>query len=320
MQQFEIFGEGEKLNVSYPKLIAALKTLLSSSSGTTFPTSELQLGQSCYRSDLKKVYRLTQITPEIKWTLELDLSGDVAVVQNTVNTTGNQAIGGVKTFSSAVYGESFNGVYLRATATVANGTQRSLLIGQQSDGANRIILGLENDDSPVFWTYDAAGAYSGSVKIAAGKVTASGGFVGNVTGNVTGNVSGSSGSCTGNAATATKLVPGGTAGQILTSTGANSDPVWAAPPASPAAPVTKVFGRTGEVTLTAADVNTAMGYVPANPANVAPSTHSHNYAPMTAVVSIVKYEDTINRYIRYTRANGAVVDVKWANIAAGGGE
>ena len=36
-----------------------------------------------------------------------------------------------------------------------------------------------------------------------GTVTATGGVVGNVTGNVTGNVSGSSGSCTGNAATAT---------------------------------------------------------------------------------------------------------------------
>lgn len=38
-----------------------------------------------------------------------------------------------------------------------------------------------------------------------GTVSASGGFTGNLTGDVTGNVSGSSGSCTGNAATATRL-------------------------------------------------------------------------------------------------------------------
>lgn len=51
---------------------------------------------------------------------------------------------------------------------------------------------------------DAAGTISvNGVKFKGNKVTASGGFVGNLTGNVTGNVSGSSGSCTGNAASAT---------------------------------------------------------------------------------------------------------------------
>lgn len=67
--------------------------------------------------------------------------------------------------------------------------------------------------------------------------------------------------------------------------------------------------------MTGAQIISALGFTPAN------TNHTHSiYAPMTAIVSIVKYEDGINRYIRYTRANGTVVDVLWVNISAGGGE
>ena len=82
----------------------------------------------------------------------------------------------------------------------------------------------------------------------------------------------------------------------------------------PASGVLTFNGRAGAVALDALDVKNACGYVPANPANVAPVSHTHSYAPMTAVVSIVKYQDATYRYIRYTRANGAVVDVPWVNI------
>ena len=79
--------------------------------------------------------------------------------------------------------------------------------------------------------------------------------------------------------------------------------------------VSSVGGYTGAVT--AGQVATAA----ANGWGATPSFpgHTHSYAPMTAVVSIVKYEDGTNRYIRYTRANGAVVDVQWVNIADSGG-
>lgn len=69
----------------------------------------------------------------------------------------------------------------------------------------------------------------------------------------------------------------------------------------------------GVQTMTGNQIISALGFTPAA------SGHTHAYAPMTAVVSIVKYEDGINRYIRYTRANGAVVDVQWGNIYEGGG-
>lgn len=52
-----------------------------------------------------------------------------------------------------------------------------------------------------------------------GEIVANGGVRGNLTGNVTGNVSGSSGSCTGNAATATKATTATTATTAGTCTG-----------------------------------------------------------------------------------------------------
>ena len=115
------------------------------------------------------------------------------------------------------------------------------------------------------------------------------------------------------------LVAPGASGNILTSNG--SSWVSTAPPAVVPG-VTSVNGSTGGITAAqiAAAAAAGWGYTPPNPAAVAPASHSHSYAPMTAVVSIVKYEDGIKRYIRYTRANGAVVDALWADIAGGGGE
>ena len=54
-------------------------------------------------------------------------------------------------------------------------------------------------------TVNTSGTGYDLADISAGGITAADGFTGALTGNVTGNVSGSSGSCTGNAATATKL-------------------------------------------------------------------------------------------------------------------
>ena len=118
----------------------------------------------------------------------------------------NQTIGGTKTFSKpivgsvtgnaasatklqtarAINGTSFNGT---ANITTANwGTARNISI---TDGTNT----------------STAVSVNGSANVALQlPATIKATFVGNITGNVTGNCSGSSGSCTGNAATATKAV------------------------------------------------------------------------------------------------------------------
>ncbi len=69
----------------------------------------------------------------------------------------------------------------------------------------------------------------------------------------------------------------------------------------------------GISTMTGAQIISALGFTPAN------ATHSHAYAPMTAIVNIAKYETLDWRFIRFTRADGTVVDVQWVNISAGGG-
>lgn len=84
-----------------------------------------------------------------------------------------------------------------------------------------------------------------------GKVTASGGFAGALTGNVTGNCSGSSGSCTGNAATATKATKDSANQQI------NTTYIKALSVSGKTITYTKGDGTTG--TITTQDTNTTYG-------------------------------------------------------------
>ena len=75
------------------------------------------------------------------------------------------------------------------------------------DGTLEISSGLKISDGGLIVSSGSITASSSAISAASltasGVVSATGGFTGDVTGNVTGNVTGSSGSCTGNAATAT---------------------------------------------------------------------------------------------------------------------
>ena len=70
MQKFSDFSETEHLNIGIPKMYDDIVTALSNSSGTAFPTANLQVGMVCYRTDLKQGYRLTSLANgEPTWTL-----------------------------------------------------------------------------------------------------------------------------------------------------------------------------------------------------------------------------------------------------------
>lgn len=70
MQKFSDFSENEHLNVGIPKMYDDILTALSNSSGNAFPTTNLQVGMTCYRTDLKQGYRLSSLTNgEPTWTL-----------------------------------------------------------------------------------------------------------------------------------------------------------------------------------------------------------------------------------------------------------
>ena len=63
MQSFTDIPETDSLTVSRPKLVDNDKTILSNSSGSAFPTVGLLVGMTCYRTDLKKSYRLIDLAP-----------------------------------------------------------------------------------------------------------------------------------------------------------------------------------------------------------------------------------------------------------------
>lgn len=77
MQNYTEIAANLSLQASLPLLLGNDKTALSNSSGSTFPTSNLQVGMFCYRTDQKKLYELTDLTPT--WTLIIDISSGVAV-------------------------------------------------------------------------------------------------------------------------------------------------------------------------------------------------------------------------------------------------
>lgn len=70
MQKFTDFSANDYLNVGIPKLYDDILTVLSQSSGTSFPTTNLNVGMVCYRTDQKKTYRLTEMKGETPtWTV-----------------------------------------------------------------------------------------------------------------------------------------------------------------------------------------------------------------------------------------------------------
>lgn len=73
MQKYYKLNVDEYLNAALPKMQEAIDTVASNFSGTSFPTKNLFVGMECYRTDEKKIYRLTSDDPAT-WQLIWDLS------------------------------------------------------------------------------------------------------------------------------------------------------------------------------------------------------------------------------------------------------
>lgn len=76
MQIFSDIEETRTLTESRMMLLNNDMTVLSNNAGTIFPTSNLQVGMFCWRTDLLKLYQLTALPA--KWDLRLDGSVDYA--------------------------------------------------------------------------------------------------------------------------------------------------------------------------------------------------------------------------------------------------
>ena len=127
-------------------------------------------------------------------TANQDTTGNAGSVTNGVYTTGNQTIGGVKTFSSTITG-SISG---SASSAAVAGTVSVAVVGSANE-ANRIMFLPDGDASANAGNYrpesDIAFTYNPSNDtLIVPKITSS--LTGDVVGNVTGNASGSAGTVT----------------------------------------------------------------------------------------------------------------------------
>ena len=86
MQNFTTIPSSETLTNSLSPLLNNDKTALSNSSGTVFPTTELQVWMKCWRSDQQKLYVLTSASPAT-WVLLADLSSGSTTVAAAIAAT-----------------------------------------------------------------------------------------------------------------------------------------------------------------------------------------------------------------------------------------
>ena len=151
-------------------------------------------------------------TPRTLWGQTFDgtenVTGDIVDTGNVIPATNlTSTIGTPDLKYSEIYATTFHG-NLEGVADTADKVNHSLFRGAYITGSYPSFNGQQDDT----WNVDATPsnvpnkvvARDAGGNFSANEVTANQ-FIGNVTGNVTGNASGTSSSCTGNAATATKL-------------------------------------------------------------------------------------------------------------------
>ena len=83
-QKFSIIGESEKVSNSFGKINFNDQTILSNSAGTVFPTTNLEVGMFCWRTDRNELYQLISLDP-VTWKIRFgEQSYDFVDVFNTV--------------------------------------------------------------------------------------------------------------------------------------------------------------------------------------------------------------------------------------------
>lgn len=100
MQSFIDIQSTEPLITSRAKLTDNDKTIMSCNSGTVFPTTNLQVGMLCLRTDQNCLYQLKNTTPT--WVMIADLDTKPILADGSVPMTANLNLGGYDITSSAV--------------------------------------------------------------------------------------------------------------------------------------------------------------------------------------------------------------------------
>ena len=124
MQNYTEIPSTTTLSDSLSQILNNDKTALSLSSGTAFPTVNLQQGMPCFRTDEHKLYILTVVSPA-SWKMVIDLSATVGKVANAdlldgIDSTGFALAGHNHDAAYAALGHNHNATYLGITAKAAD--------------------------------------------------------------------------------------------------------------------------------------------------------------------------------------------------------
>lgn len=113
MQSYTEIQSSQSLQSSLGLLLNNDKTALSCSSGTAFPTSNLQAGMLCYRTDQKKLYLLQDVTPTWKLLLDMNTTGNAAASEGVqsflLRNAGGADQGGELVLQKPVTGSTLSG-------------------------------------------------------------------------------------------------------------------------------------------------------------------------------------------------------------------
>ncbi len=146
MQNYTEIPSSSTLSDSLSQILNNDKTALSLSSGTSFPTVNLQQGMPCFRTDEQKLYVLTVVSPAT-WKMVIDLSATVGKVANAdlldgIDSTGFALAGHNHDAAYAALGHNHNATYLGVTAKAADADK---LDGYYSTAFVRSVNGVGPD-------------------------------------------------------------------------------------------------------------------------------------------------------------------------------
>ena len=88
MQSYTEIPSSQSLADSLDDILNNDKTGISCSSGSSFPTTNLQQGMLCYRTDESKVYQLTATSPSATWKELMDYSSGTGVAPSASGLSG----------------------------------------------------------------------------------------------------------------------------------------------------------------------------------------------------------------------------------------
>ncbi len=250
MQSFKEINGQDNIKNSRTTINDSIKTVMSNNSGTAFPTTNLQVGMKCYRTDLGKTYTLTDVANK---TWKEDNHATLADSANKLSgltvagSNDSQAItnkipkidgSGVMEVGKYIDFHSTNKQTTDYTARITANDDGTISV---SGGINATLHGNASSASSVPWTgvtgkpstYPPSGHNHDSAYPAINGSRATGTWGINITGSsasCTGNAKTAS-SCTGNSSTANtagKIGEGGNTNNPITFhwSGQKGQPTW----------------------------------------------------------------------------------------------